>query len=327
MSDETIRNTFQVTAPARLSISNIRGSVTVQPGDPNVIEVVAVKHGNFDSGRYTVEMTQDTDGSVRIETRSNESFLGFLSHPPRVDYSLRVPQGVHLDASCISSSLAVSELEGVFKLKTISGELKLENLTGPFKLNSVSGDISGSQLSGVLELGTVSGDVRLLTSGFPTAEASTVSGNLVLQTPITEGPYQFGSVSGSVRMLVPSDTRCNAELNSVSGSIRSSLPVTNVRLGHGLKVTQIAGGGASVRLKSVSGNLSFEVEGVPATPVQSTQATSAETVPPVPPVQPVSPVPPSSPPASPLSTAEILQRIERGEMTVDEAIKLMKNQS
>jgi hypothetical protein len=41
-------------------------------------------------------------------------------------------------------------------------------------------------------------------------------------------------------------------------------------------------------------------------------------------------MPPTSPVASataPLSTAEILQRIERGEMTVDEAIKLMKDQS
>jgi hypothetical protein len=42
---------------------------------------------------------------------------------------------------------------------------------------------------------------------------------------------------------------------------------------------------------------------------------------PAPPTQPTTPAP------APLSTAEILQRIERGEMTVDEAIKLMKDQS
>lgn len=328
MSDETIKNTFQVTAPARLSISNIRGSVVVQPGDPGVIEVVAVKHGNFDSGRYTVEMNQASDGSVRIETRSDDSFISFLSHPPKVDYSLRVPQGIHLDTSCVSSSLDISNLEGTFKCKTVSGDVQLANLTGPFKLNTVSGDISGSHLTGVLELGTVSGRVRLLESAFPTAEGSAVSGDLTLQTPLSDGPYQFSSVSGSVRLVVPADTHCNAELNSVSGSIRSSLPVTTVHYGHGSKVTQISGGGTSVRLKSVSGNLSFEVEGVPATQVQPTSS-STEPIPPAsPPLEsPIPPTPSSPPPPAPLSTAEILQRIERGELTVDEAIKLMKNQS
>jgi hypothetical protein len=88
-------------------------------------------------------------------------------------------------------------------------------------------------------------------------------------------------------------------------------------MGHGSKVTQIQGGGAEVRLKSVSGGLSIEAEGIPAETVQTTSVP----VPPTPPSPPVQSTP------EPLSTAEILQRIESGEMTVDEAIKLMKDQS
>lgn len=321
MSDETIEKTFQVATPARLIISNVRGSITIQAGEVGVIEVKAVKHGNFESGSHMIEMTQDSDGSVRVETRSNEALFGFLSLPPKVEYSVRVPHEIHLDASCVSSTLNVSGLEGVFRLRTISGDVELANLTGPFKLNAVSGDISGSHLAGVLELETVSGRARLLESDFPTADASTVSGDLILQTPLSAGPYHFGSVSGSVRMLVPPDTHCNAELNSVSGSIRSSLPATTTRMGHGLKVTQVGSGGTAVRLKSVSGSLSFEVEGVPASNVPVTTTYPAAPIPPTPPTPPVNPAP------APLSTAEILQRIERGEMTVDEAIKLMKDQS
>jgi len=327
MSDETIKNTFQVTAPARLRVSNIRGSITVEPGEPGIIDVTAVKHGNFDSSRYSVEMTQDADGSVHIETHSNDALFGFLSYPPRVEYSLKVPQGIHVDASCVSSSLDVQGLEGVFKFKTVSGDMQLANLSGPLKLGTVSGDISGSHLAGSLDLSSVSGKVRLQESSFPSADASTVSGDLILQTSLSDGPYQFGSVSGSVHLLVPPDTHCNAELNSVSGSLRSSLPATAMRMGHGLKVTQIQGGGPAVRLKSVSGNLSFELEGVPATPVQTSTPGPVETIPPIPPLQPIPPVPLSTPHQAPLTTAEILQRIERGELTVDEALKLMKNQS
>ena len=328
MADESIEKTFQVTAPARLIISNIRGSVTIQPGEANVIEVKAVKHGSFDNERNRVEMTQDPDGSVRVETRSNEALFGFLSYPPKVDYTVRVPQGIHLEASCISSSLTVGDLEGVFKLKTISGDVVIKKLSGPLKIGAVSGDITGTQLSGVLDLNTVSGDVHLTESNFPSADGSTVSGNLLLQTPIADGPYHFSSVSGSVRMLVPVETRCNVELNSVSGSIRSSLPASATRMGHGLKVTQVQGGGTAVRLKSVSGGVSIETEGTPANPVSTTGNVSDDFIPPMPSIPPVPPVQvtQSSPPET-LSTSEILQRIERGEMTVDEALKLMNNQS
>jgi hypothetical protein len=318
MSDETIEKTFQVADPARLTISNVRGSITIQPGVANVIQVRAVKHGNFDSGRYSIEIAQDSDGSVRVETRSSESMFGFFSQPPKVEYLLQVPPGVQLFASGISSSLNVSGLNGEFRLKTVSGDIDLTDLSGPFKINAVSGDITGSRLVGKLELEAVSGRARLLESQFPTADATTVSGDLILQTPLSDGPYYFSSVSGNVHMLVPADTHCNAELSSVSGSIRSSLPATTTRMGHGSKMTQIQGGGAVVRLKSVSGGLSIEAEGIPA---ETVQATSTVPVPPTP------PSPPDQSAPEPLSTAEILQRIESGEMTVDEAIKLMKDQS
>ena len=327
MSDEIIEQKYSVAVPARLIISNVRGSVVIQPGEAGVINVKAVKHGNFDNGRIAVEMTQDSDGTVRVETRSNDALFGFLSHPPRVDYSVSVPQGIHLEVSCVSSSLNVGELEGVFKLKTISGSITLATLSGPLKLGAVSGDITGTKLTGVLDLNTVSGRVRLTESNFPSADASTVSGDLHLQTPVEDGPYRFTSVSGSVRLIVPAETRCNVELNSVSGSIRSSLPAAVTSMGHGMKVTQVQGGGTLVRLKSVSGGVSIETEGTPASVVTTTGPVDVSPISPIPPIPPMSSVDTPSSPSEQLSTSEILQRIERGEMTVDEAIKLMKDQS
>ncbi|NJD58283.1 MAG: hypothetical protein C3F13_00975 [Anaerolineales bacterium] len=333
MSDETIDKTFQVTDPARFVISNVRGLITIQPGEAGSIQVRAELHSSVDSDKNYVEMIQDADGTVRVETRSSTGFFGFHSHHPRVDYFVRVPQGIHLEASCVSSNLKVSELEGAFKLKTISGDIDLVGISGPLKLGAVSGDITGSRLSGVLDLDTVSGRARLTDSSFPSADASTVSGDLLLQTAISEGPYLFSSVSGDVKMIVPPDSRCSVELNSVSGSIRSSLPATAARMGHGLKVTQIQGGGTSVRLKSVSGGVSIETEGVPATAVPSTEPAMESTFPSIPPIPPIPPIPldpgqpAPEPPAEQLSTSEILQRIERGELTVDEAIELMKGDS
>jgi hypothetical protein len=315
MSDETIEKTFQVPDSARLSVSNLRGSITIQPGDMNVIQVKVVKYGNFDSDRYSIEMAQDSDGSVKIETRSDEPMFGFLSHPPKVEYTLHVPQGLQLYASGISSSIKANGLQGDFRFKAVSGGVDLTDLSGPIRVNVVSGDISGLRLKGTLEVEAVSGRIQLMESNFPRVDASTVSGGLILQTPLSEGPYRFGSVSGNVRLLVPADTRCSAELNSVSGSIRTSLPTTTTRIGPGSKLAQIQGGGAEVRLKSVSGGISIESEGISAEPIQVAPSAPAVPNPPLAQVQPV---------RETLSTSEILQRIESGEITVDEALKLMK---
>jgi hypothetical protein len=41
MSTETFEQTFQVVEPARLKLSNIRGSVVIQAGEPGTIHVHA----------------------------------------------------------------------------------------------------------------------------------------------------------------------------------------------------------------------------------------------------------------------------------------------
>ena len=44
MSQETIEQTFEVPTPAQLKLENVRGSVVIQPGEDDQIQVTAVKH-------------------------------------------------------------------------------------------------------------------------------------------------------------------------------------------------------------------------------------------------------------------------------------------
>ena len=44
MSTATFEHTFEVEAPARLKVSNIRGHVDVQPGEDGIIRITVVKH-------------------------------------------------------------------------------------------------------------------------------------------------------------------------------------------------------------------------------------------------------------------------------------------
>jgi hypothetical protein len=333
MSEEKIEQTFNVTAPAHLKISNIRGSVTVQAGEAGIIAVSAVKHDGSGS-RTEVYIAQAEDGKVLVETRHPDGIFSFFSfsHPCRVDYVVHAPAGTVLNVSCVSSSLAVEGLEGEFDLHTVSGAVDLNALSGLLKINSVSGDVSGAGLSGALQLETVSGDVRLGEANLPSAEVSTVSGNITLQTPLAGGPYHFNSVSGDVQFVVPDGTSCSAELSSISGSIRSTLPFTASRGKGNHRTVEIQGGGTKVYLNSVSGDLRIGRVGDDLQ--AATVAVTSTPIPPIPPIPSIPPIPPVQPiPAAPttpstpkLTRAEILEKIERGEMTVDEGIKLFNEQ-
>ena len=321
MSTEIFEQTFQVAEPARLKLSNIRGSVEIHAGEPGTIHVHATRHNGSDK-QTTIEMSQAEDGSVVVETREPEGWRLFnFSSSAKVDYTVSVPPACKLSVSCVSSSLSIRGVSGVCTLKTVSGSMDLNMLAGPFKINSVSGDISGAGLSGALELDTVSGDVRLSESDVPSVHGSTVSGNLNLQTALGAGPYKLNSVSGDVSFIVPADTACTIELRAVSGRITSTLPLTAHTRRGGSSTAVVQGGGVEVKLSSVSGDLWIGQMGE-----EPGKAVAEPAVPPVPPEPAVPPVPPVPPVSRPerLTTAEILAMVERGELSVDEAIHRMQ---
>ncbi len=347
---ETFDQTFPVSQPAQVKLANIRGSVLVRAGAVGQVRVYAVKHlGSGNAERTTVEIEQAADGQVRAQTRFREGVLAFLSlsHPCKVDYVVEAPPSSNIKASCVSSSLTLDGLQGAFDLDAVSGSLELTNLSGSLRIQVVSGDVTGTRLAGSLELESVSGAVHCSESNFQQINLDTVSGDATLQTPLGSGPYVFNSVSGSVRLVVPDGTACSAQLNTVSGRLHTSLPVNTSHSQHGLHQVDILGGGAPVSLKSVSGGLWLGPEEGQAQPVDSIPATGDWSEPPMPPMPPVPPAPPVSPapkglaapplmdgsapgmPPAPqaLSTAEILERVERGTMTVAEALEALKGQS
>jgi hypothetical protein len=275
---ETIEKTFNVSSPARLNLSNIRGSVEVRAGEDGIIHVIAVKQtGSGDAKRTEVELSQEADGTVKAATHFPEAGWGWLigSFPCRVDYEVRAPRKCSLKIngasnetsaggfegefsfSSVSGEMTLRDLTGPVKVNTVSGEMELADLTGELRINTVSGEISGKRLSGPLHLDTVSGKVSLEESDLPSAEATTVSGEMTYQTALGEGPYRFNSISGDVELMVPSEARCSAELRAISGKLSTKLPATSTSRHNGNQTVEVQGGGVKVYLNSVSGNLSL----------------------------------------------------------------------
>ncbi|MCX6033475.1 MAG: DUF4097 family beta strand repeat-containing protein [Chloroflexi bacterium] len=296
---ENLEKTFSVTSPARLSVNNIRGSVEIHPGKDGVILVTATKQPHSgDEKRTEIEITQEADGTVKAATHFPDGGWTWLygSHPCEVDYVVKAPRQCSLKLNSVSNTVLAEGFEGDTSVNSVSGEITLRDLKGPIRIRTVSGEADGERIAGSIDLDTVSGDVVLKESTLSSIKANSVSGDMRIRTPLAEGPYDFKSVSGQVRLIVPPDTHCTGELHSLSGDLVSAFPTSGSSHHHGSQVVNVQGGGVKISLHSVSGDLSLDCDGE---------------IPPAP---------------EPLKTASIeerrsvLERVERGELTVDEAL-------
>ena len=261
MNLKTLEQTFTVIGPARLTLVNIVGSIDIQPGDEGLIQVRAVKHsGAGDADRTQIEMTQAEDGAVTVATRYRDRSGERLLHrrqPCRVNYTVRIPRTTTLKVEGVTGPISVEGLVGQFDIRTVEGPLHMKDLSGALHVQTVSGQVVGARLQVTerLRLQTVSGDVHLSESTLPAVEGSAVSGNLILHSSLADGPYAFQTVSGDVRLVVPPTSGCSVEIHSLSGRLRSALPVTRRVVDRGAWRADVQGGGPEVRLHTVSGNL------------------------------------------------------------------------
>lgn len=304
MSQETIERRFETGTPAHLKLGNIRGQIDIRAGESGVIHVTAVKHlnsGNSDLTQVVIE--QNETGKVTVKTEypnSANNWFG-LNKPCKVDYSVQVPPECHLKVNGVSCNIAIQGIQGKMQVHSVSGSLALGELTGNLQAKTVSGAIKANQLAGELDANTVSGSIQVTASQIPSACFNTVSGSMILESPLGAGPYSFKSVSGGATLVVPADTACSARFHSVSGRMRTSLPITKDKRRGARGELEIQGGGTEVYHHSVSG--SFKIVTSENEPIHEIFHTPPVTA------------------AQPKDQMAILKQIETGQISVDEALK------
>jgi len=256
MSKETIEKTFKVKLPAQLKVTNIRGKINLKQGKGNEIQIKAIKHlDSHNPDDTSIEISQSEDGTVEVITQYDQSGFWNLSRPCKVEYEIIAPKETSARVSTVSGLATVEGLNGSQKIKSVSGPLEISNLSGDIYVNTVSGKLIGNNLSGPTKIKSVSGKIRIEEASFNTLSITTVSGNAIIHTDIGDGPYKFSSVSGSIRLIVPENTRCSNRARSVSGRFRTDLNISSSSIGRRFWDVDIAGGGAEIDMNSVSGSL------------------------------------------------------------------------
>lgn len=201
---------------------------------------------------------------------------------------LDVPRGATVRLQIRSGDINIDGVAGVF-VEALSGDIEARNVARAVEVESISGSIFLSDVAGRVRVRAHSGDVEArnaravdaddafvakATSGSISldgvthrrVEASTVSGEVSVEGPLTRGgSYNLNSYSGDVSLTIPSDASFKLHARVISGGeIITAFAVKSPaaanadpfkQLSQGRLVGTVGTGDADVRLSSFNGTL------------------------------------------------------------------------
>lgn len=346
---------FEVTPPARVTLTNPRGEIRVVGWDRPVVAIRAVKlldnptrlratrvvaeaHGNEIVVRTITDQISRLIESgvlqgVAADVIQAIADLVSIGTPAPVAYEVQVPHQTDLEINGVSCQVRVDGVAGTAHVRTVSGEIRLHDLRGDLDVNSVSGDQDARNLSGRATANSVSGRIELAGS-VTDLRAKSVSGGVTYAGSLDpSGHYLFNTVSGSVNLEIPPDSRADFSAQGVNLNVHPDLPQihgqSNRAPGRSQWSAEMNGGGAPVRFQTVSGDLRIRALTMvrPPTaipnPAPAAEPSAAPAGPP--PATETPPAPPTGQTVPDQTAAEdaqmkVLSALQKGELSVDEAL-------
>jgi DUF4097 and DUF4098 domain-containing protein YvlB len=328
--------THEIGTDGTLRVRTSRGDVTVEAADGTHARVEAAYHlrATDDEAADRIVAAEPVsvalgDGSLDVEDRELRggllAGLGIIvgQRSVGVDLRITVPRGTNVRINGVSSDLLVRGIHGRQDLKTISGDVIVREAGGEVSANSVSGNVIISAVGpAAVESSTTSGDVVISGPLLRSCRVQSVSGDVEIAGRFSpDGEHRVGTVSGDLRMAP--DGGVTLQVSGLSTTVRSEIE-HRTDSNAGRRVTIVGDGAARMTFRSMSGNVRI-TRASERGPVERYGAGQAEV--PQAPHRAAAPEAPSGPsreaPLEPADDLAILRALERGEIDVDEASRLL----
>ncbi|MDF9796887.1 hypothetical protein OKW21_002150 [Catalinimonas alkaloidigena] len=174
---------------------------------------------------------QDNSGLGLSVTREGSKMQLISVGHQDIDYTIKIPDqtSILLQAGPQNDDIIIRNLKGEIELKAHSDDVELEGISGPVVANSISGNIK-----------------------------------LSFDEVNTHKPTAISVVSGDVDIFLPSQTKADFKLSSVSGEVYTDFDLSmnserdENRKRNGMRKPihgSINGGGVPIQISTVSGNI------------------------------------------------------------------------
>jgi len=286
--EEKFEKTVSLAKDGEVILENISGSIEVKSWDKGEVKIDALKI----SKASTLAVAKENVKKVKIIVEKEGKTLRITTEYPKklnkkakrslnvsVTYHLLIPAKASAKIDSISGSVDLEKIGGAVKVnvvsgkielrkadkgadcETVSGSLKLQDIVGDAYMKTVSGSITANRIRGSVKAEVVSGKIELREiSEAKLVEGKTVSGSVIYEGTINrDGRYTLQTHSGSVKMILPSDSGFDLEAKTFSGRIETDFDIT---ISGKISKRKIQGtvnkGGAVIKLSTFSGNISLK---------------------------------------------------------------------
>jgi DUF4097 and DUF4098 domain-containing protein YvlB len=271
----TIERHLETGPQARLDIECRNGNVDVHSHDSPRVRVVALVevHAETESEAErdfrAVEDGIRVDGNhVRVSAPSQErsTFL-FFGRGLKVDYEVLVPYETQVSVEARNGRVEVRSIGGEASVDSRNGSVRVEGVAGRVRVESRNGRIDAADCASDVRLTSRSGNVYV-TRARSDVTAETNNGDVVVSESSANAKLRSNNGSlryaggvngnidlevegnGSIRFVVPADSRFALDAEAVRGDVRSDLEVK--------EHAQSAEPRPAVRLRTVNGSIKIE---------------------------------------------------------------------
>lgn len=170
-----------------IEIRGINGNVRAEPSTSGEVEVVAKVDGRETASSVQVHLMRRENGVTVCSIYPGEKAcraMGDSGPGARVDFTVRVPEGVDFLGSTVNGGVEAEALQSDVQAYTINGQVRVST-TGTVQAKTVNGSINAALLkpfwSKPPELSTVNGGIRLVLPPRANAalQAATKNGKIV----------------------------------------------------------------------------------------------------------------------------------------------------
>jgi len=197
-----------------VSVKSLSGDIEVETWERDAVRVVATKkvwaHTRGDAreraGDYVIYAERE-GREVRIGAELAEDAPGWLPARCTIDYDIKVPEGVKVEAVLTNGDLSVAGVRHGVRLRSTNGEVRVRNVSGPVDVTSTNGDISLRHIEArYLLVKSVNGDVTvdLVGLGPGDHDVTTIHGDIdILLGPEEEVDLQASTMHGDISLGLP----------------------------------------------------------------------------------------------------------------------------
>ncbi|PCR89671.1 DUF4097 family beta strand repeat-containing protein [Natrinema ejinorense] len=185
---ETVTETYETADLDAVSFSAENGSVTVEGGRGDEIEVRGHKAAPTEDSLESLTLeTSREGGRLDIEARQTDDTPFLFGPDPKFDLEATVPEGVRVaSAATTNGEIAVREVTGELVAESTNGSVQVAGVNGNVRAETTNGDIEitvESDSDGDLFAQSTNGEVTVAipASIDATISASTTNGNVSLE--------------------------------------------------------------------------------------------------------------------------------------------------